>query len=96
MSDGDDDNPFIGRITLGAIGLLVLGIGGGTVAYAVTYPSAAGIATYATAGVFGLVGLVALGAAITNPDSLDIDTHTGVDDAEMLERQTDDPLDDEP
>jgi len=90
----EDENPLGGRVTLGVVGVVVLALGGAGVAYAVTYPSAAGLATYALSGAFAVVGLTALVAAIVNPDSLDIGTRTTPSEAELRERQTEDPTDD--
>jgi hypothetical protein len=96
MTD-DDSNPPGGRATLGAVGVFVLLLGCGSVLYGLTYPSAAGLSTYAIGGAFGLVGAVALYAAVTNPDALDIGTRTKPSEAELRERRTDGPPgDDEP
>jgi hypothetical protein len=88
MADGD--NPFGGRITLGIVGFMMLGIGVGGFGMTVMDPLMGGLGTYALLGLFVLGGGVILAAAIVNPDSLDIREDQSLDDAELRERAIDD------
>jgi hypothetical protein len=84
-----------GRVTLGIGGTIVLLLGVASVAYVVTYPSAAGIELYGASAVFSVVGIIAVLAAVYNPDALNIGERMRPSKAEMRERRVEDTIENE-